>query len=61
MLKAEIIEEILHVFIIFLILFYGIIAIDIYSRLHEDPRCLNWEYNLNPDEGSGYFDAMVKP
>ncbi len=57
----EIISELWYVFILAMIIFYGLMCMDISNRMSMHDYCQNWEYNLTPDEGSGFYDAMVDP
>ncbi len=57
----EIISELWYVFILAMIIFYGLMCMDISNRMSMYDCCQNWEYNLTPDEGSGFENAMVDP
>ena len=61
-LKSEIVTEIKYCFWLIVIVCFGMIWCDIGNReaLWES-KYASWSYNLDPQEGSGFIDAIVKP
>jgi len=57
----EIKSEIWYVLILWIIITWGIAICDINQRIESHDFCQNWEYNLNPQEGTGFIDSIVKP
>jgi len=57
----EIQSEIWYVLILWIIITWGIAICDLKYRLSDDAFCDNWEYNLTPQEGTGFIDSIVKP
>lgn len=62
MLIDEIKSECWYVFILVVILLWGLIICEIPQREIElEKMYRNWEYNIDCDSGSGFYDAMIKP
>ena len=62
MLINEIKSECWHVFILIIIIACGMLLCDIGNREAAwDLKYQNWEYNIDCDSGSGFYDAMIKP
>ena len=57
----EIQSEIWYVLILWIIITWGIAICDLNYRLSDDAFCDNWTYNVNPQEGTGFIDSIVKP
>ena len=56
----EIGTEITYVLAIVTVIMWGLLFCDIYDReMFYEERYQSWEYNLNPQEGTGFYDAMV--
>ncbi len=59
---TEIKKEIIYWFWLCVILAWGLIIFDIYDRQARwEDEYQNWEYNLNPQGGNGFYDAMLNP
>uniref|UniRef100_A0A6M3LPB5 Uncharacterized protein n=1 Tax=viral metagenome TaxID=1070528 RepID=A0A6M3LPB5_9ZZZZ len=61
MLFKEIKQEAVYVLILWIIITWGIVACDIQYRMSDQYFCDTWEYNLSPQEGTGFSDSIVKP
>lgn len=58
----EIKKEIIYVFWICMVLAWGLMFCDISNR-HAlwEQQYQTWEYNLNPKEGTGWVDSIIRP
>lgn len=57
----EIKKEIIYIFWLCIILAWGLMVCDIGNRQALwDQEYQNWEYNLNPSEGTGWIDSIIK-
>ncbi|MCK5603639.1 hypothetical protein KAR91_17265 [Candidatus Pacearchaeota archaeon] len=62
MLIDEIKSECWHVFVLIIIIAWGMFFCDVGNReVMWKEKYQNWEYNLNPQEGAGFYDAIIKP
>ena len=58
----EILKEAFCACLLVLIVAVGTIAITVVAdEIAWQKRYANWEYNLNPDSGSGWIDSVVRP
>jgi len=57
----EIQSEIWYVLILWIIITWGIMICDFDQQLKSHDFCQSWEYNLTPQEGTGFIDSIVKP
>lgn len=58
----EIRKEIVYIFWLCVILSWGLMFCDIENRFKTwGYQYQSWEYNLNPSEGTGWIDSIVKP
>lgn len=61
MLK-EISKEMIYIFWLIVLCTWGLMFCDFYNRWASwEYEYKNWEYNLNPSEGSGWIDSIVFP
>lgn len=61
-LLQDIMQEIRYCLILSMIIIIGTLScIPANKEALWQERYQNWEYNLNPQEGSGWIDAAVKP
>ena len=59
---TEIIHEIVDWFCIVIIIAFGMLHCAVYNvEATWDEWYQNYEYNLNPSEGSGWIDSIVSP
>ncbi len=56
----EIISELWYVFILSVIILYGLVFMDISSRLSMNDYCKNWEYNIDCPAPNGFEKAMFQ-
>jgi len=61
MLIEEIKAEAIYVLTLWIIITWGIVACDIKYRMSSQYFCDNWTYSLDPQEGTGFIDSIVKP
>lgn len=59
-LKHDIKSELIWFLVIFVIVTWSLMAWDIKTRYdNRDEILKNWEYNLDPQPGSGWIDAAI--